>query len=215
MLDGVGLVSLTDWLRARIQPLFQFASLELGRTLGARQMRTRPHVHTSNSLMVRKARIRQLCDVFCIDTLVQNQHGMDTLLTVPRQAHRGRLANAWQHVEHALHVLRKHVEPFGRDNHLFLASSDEKLSRLIDLSDVPRMEPAVLERAGRLVGRLKVTGRHVLASDENFAIRCDFDLHASNRFADRSAAGLEGMVERDDWRGLCESVTLHHQKPQR
>ena len=70
-----------------------------------------------------------------------------------RHADDRRVAHAGDRVQHALDVLRKDVQPFGRDDHFLLAAADEQLAVGADLADVAGVEPAVLERARRfLVG---------------------------------------------------------------
>src|SRR5207237_9401514 len=111
---------------------------------------------------------------------------------------------------HPLDVLWKDVEPLGGDDHFFLAAADVDLAVVADLTDVAGVEPAVLERARGLVGGVEIAGRHVLAADQDLAIRCNFHLDAGDRLADGSLLRAERMIERDDRRRLGEAVTLDH-----
>src|SRR5690349_1640523 len=84
------------------------------------------------------------------------------------------------------------------------------------------MEPAVgveyvavsagIRDPGAGIRRAVVTAGDVLAPHENLAILCDADLDAGDRRADRSLAGLEWMIERDDRRRLGEAVPLDHRE---
>ena len=55
-----------------------------------------------------------------------------------------------------------------------------------------------------------VSGRDVVAANEDLAVRRDLHLDAGDGLSDRSAPGAERMVERDDRRGLGEAVALDH-----
>ena len=59
--------------------------------------------------------------------------------------------NAGLRVQRLLDVLGKHVQPFGRDDHLLLAAAYAQLSAAVDLADVTRVEPAILERRARFL----------------------------------------------------------------
>ena len=131
-----------------------------------------------------------------------------SLRALPR-SHHGGVPHAGHDRNRALHVLGKHVQPVGRDDHLLLAPADEQPSLRVHLADVARPEPSVLERVcGRTI-RVEVALRHVLPANEDLAVGCNLHLDTGNRLADRSAAGAEGVIERDDGRGFGEAVALH------
>src|SRR5690242_3096819 len=74
------------------------------------------------------------------------------------------------------------------------------------------MKPAIFEDAARIFGPTVISRGHVFTANENFPIFSDLHFHSCDWFADRSLAGMERMVERDDRRGFGQSVTLNHQK---
>ena len=118
--------------------------------------------------------------------------------------------DAGQPVEHPLDVVRKDVQPFRRDDHFLLPAADEELAVLAELADVAGVEPPVLERARGFRSGPEVSGRDVVAANEDLAVRRDLHLDAGDGLSDRSALGAERMVERDDRRGLGEAVALDH-----
>ena len=89
--------------------------------------------------------------------------------------------------ERALDVLGEDVQPLGRDDHLLLAALDVDAALLVDAADVAGVQPAVLERLRRRLGRAVVALGDVVAADEDLAVLGDPHLDAGDRLADRSA----------------------------
>src|SRR5262249_20221509 len=126
----------------------------------------------------------------------------------------GGVANAGRLVDDALHVFRKDVQSFRRDDHFLLAPADVELTVLPDLADVSRVKPPVLERTRRFHGIVEISARDVFAAHENFAVGRDLHVDAGHGLADGTLLGAERMVEADDRRGLGEPVPLNHRKAQ-
>ena len=143
-----------------------------------------------------------------IDAGVDDQHRVHALFAARGDADHGGVANAGHVLQHPFDVLRKDVQPFGRDDHLLLPPADEHLAVGGDLADIAGVKPAVFEGARRFVGGVEVAGRHVLAADEDLAVGGDLHLDARHRLADRSLPGAEGMVQADDRRRFGQPVSL-------
>src|SRR6185503_4637703 len=109
-----------------------------------------------------------------------------------------------------LDVFRKDVQPFGRDDHFLLAALDIELTLRVDLADVAGVEPAVGKRLGGGLCRTEVPFRHVLALDQNLAIRRDLHVHAGDRLADRPASRAEWMIQAHDRGGFGEAISLNY-----
>ena len=124
----------------------------------------------------------------------------------------GRFAHARLMVEHPLDVVGEHVQPFGRDDHFLLPAADEELPVLADLPDIARVKPSVFERARRTLVGAEVSGRDVVAANQDLAVRRDLHLDAGDRLADRSALRAERVVERHDRRGFGQAVALDHRE---
>ena len=73
------------------------------------------------------------------------------------------------------------------------------------------MKPAVIERGRGLVLGPEVAGGHVVTLDQNFSVLSDADLDAGNRSAHRTPTRLERVIERHDWCGFREPVSLDDQ----
>src|SRR6185295_4984029 len=117
-------------------------------------------------------------------------------------------------VEHAFDVFRKDVQAFRRDDHFLLPAADEEFPAGPDLADVAGVKPAALERLRRLLGRVEVALRHVLAAHEDLAVRRDLHLDAGHGLADRALLRPEGVIEAHDRRGFREAVTLDDHESQ-
>ena len=156
---------------------------------------------------------------------IDDEDGMDPLLRAIDRGDDSGFAYPRLLVEHALDVLGKHIEAVGRDDHFLLAALDEQTPLCVALADVPCMEPPLtIENAIRfgrwelgVVGRRElgvgsfgyvVAGRDVFAAHQNLAIVGNSDLDTLNGRPDRALARLERVIERDDRRGLGESVAL-------
>src|SRR5439155_717754 len=115
-------------------------------------------------------------------------------------------------IHHALDVLRKDVEAFGRDDHFLLAAADEELAVRTDLSDVAGVEPAVFERLGSLFSGVEVAARHVLAAHENLAVLGDlhFDAGAgaTRRTCSRSTSRIFGTDTTTEMRRCFTCATM-------
>ena len=108
-----------------------------------------------------------------VDALVDDDDRVHPFFAAARQADHRRIAHAWQLIQHALDVFRKHVQPFRRDDHLLLAAPDEQLAFGGDLADVAGVEPAVLECPRGFVRRVEIAGRHVLAAHQDLSVGRD------------------------------------------
>ena len=129
-----------------------------------------------------------------------------------RRADDGGFAHAGLSVERLLHVFRKDVQPFRRDDHLLLAAADAQLSCAVDLAHVAGVKPAVPECDARLFRRVEVPARDVLAAHEDLAIVGNLDLDAGDRLADGTLRGVERMVQGDDRRRLGQPIALDDDK---
>ena len=198
--------------RARLQPRANLMTLQFLRAFGARQLGAGPDVRGANALMIGELRVGRLDDIAGLVPGSTIERDLHALFAVLRHADRRGILDAGHGVDDALDVFRKDVEPFGRDDHFFLAAADEEPARRVELADVAGVEPAVFERRARRFGCAVIAGRHVLAAHENLAVGRDLDVDAADRFADRSLARRERMVQRHDRRGLGEPVALDDDK---
>src|SRR5262245_43781077 len=174
--------------------------------------------------MVLQSRVRGANHRVDVGAGIENEYGVDTFLRAIYRANDRRLAHARLLVEHALDVLGKDVEPVRRDDHFLLAALDEQPPLCVPLADITGMQPTFCVewplRVGNWelgvvgswalgVGRCRViTTRDVFPANQDVAIVGDADLDARYRCPDRALTGLEGMIERDDWRGFGETVAL-------
>src|SRR4030095_6158905 len=181
------------------------------------QVRAWPERRCANALMVLQPRVGLPDYRIDIGPGIDDEDGMDPLLRAIDRADDSGLAYPGLLVEHAPDVLGKHIEAVGRDDHFLLAALDEQPSLFVTFPDVAGVEPAFAVehavsralgfRLWALVGDV-VAGGDVFAADENLAVVGDAYLDALNRRADRALARLERVIERDDRRGLGESVAL-------
>ena len=140
--------------RAARHPVADRRALQLARAFGARQLRLRPDQRAPDLLVIVELRVRLRAR--------PRRHRCPARARAPRaralpiRSARRRPPNRARRadrVQHALDVLGKDVQPFGRDDHFLLAPADVQLAVGADLADVAGVEPAVLERArGFLVG---------------------------------------------------------------
>ena len=145
---------------------------------------------------------------------LDDERCVHTLFRADRRSDYGCVPNARNVQEDSLDVLRKHVQPLRRDDHLLLAAANEHLAIGTDLADVAGVEPAVFERPRRVGFVVEVAASHIFAADEDLAVRRDLHRHARDRLADRPFPGPERMIQRDDRRRFGEPVPLHDDEPQ-
>ena len=166
--------------------------------------------------MVRQPRVRGAQDEIGLRARREQEHGLHALSRAApdrRPDHRG-IQNPRLIVQRALDIFRKDVESLRRHDHFLLASADEQTPVRVELTDIARVEPAVLERLARRLRRLVVAGRHVVSAHQDFAIAGDLDLDAGDRLADRATLCVEWMVQRHDRGGLRQPVSLDHEEPE-
>ena len=202
--------------RVAVDPALHLAPFQLARAVGARQLGARPHRGAADLLVIAQRLVGALHDRVEIDAGIDagigDDHRVDALLAVPGPADDRRVPDAGDRGERALDVLGEDVQPLGRDDHLLLAALDVDAPLLVGAADVAGVQPAVGEGLRRGLGRAVVALGDVVAADEDLAVLGDLHLDAGDRLADRSAARLERMVERDDGRGLGQAVALHHEE---
>src|SRR5205085_636882 len=110
--------------------------------------------------------------------------------------------------ERRLDVFGVYVEAGGGDDGLLLPATEVDVPILVHLSEVARGEPAAFgEWAGRAVA--PVAGRDVRAAHENLAALAELQLLAGQNLPDRASPRLEGVVDRDERRGLRHAVALY------
>ena len=120
-------------------PLRDLSPLQLARPLSSRQSAARPDGNIADPLMLFELAVGAANNLLHIRARLGDHHRVHT---VP--PHYCRLAHAALPVEHALHVLGKHVEPRRRDDHLLLSTAHREPPLLIHRPDVPRPQPAIL-----------------------------------------------------------------------
>src|ERR1019366_204592 len=102
-----------------------------------------------------------------------------------------------------------------------LAIDDEEVAVLVDPTHVPRVEPPVPDRVGRVLVAVPIALHHVVAADDDLAdlalvdvlavVVDDLHLDALDRSADRAGLALAvGVVEGGHRRTLREAVALEH-----
>ena len=67
-------------------------------------------------------------------------------------------------VQRLLHVFRKDVETFWRDDHFFLAAPDTQLTGAVDLADISGVKPAIPKRDAGFFRRVEIAARDVFAA---------------------------------------------------
>ena len=192
-------------------------ALQLARAFGARQLRLGPHDRRAGSSDDRRAarspRARPRPG---------RRPGSSTSTACTRSSlpPRGAPTTAESRtpgscVQHALDVLRKDVQPLGRDDHFLLAAADESWpSASISPMSPVWNQPSSNARA-RLLRRVEVAAssrsRRARGSRRPAAI---FTSTPAIGFADRSALGAERVIQRDDRRGLGQAVALDDDEPE-
>src|SRR3954454_19791717 len=69
-----------------------------------------------------------------------------------------------------LHILRVYFLTAGQGDHILLAPMKAKVTVLLELAEIARLVPAVLESRRRRRGVLPVTLSHARALDQYFAV---------------------------------------------
>ena len=115
---------------------------------------------------------------------LKHEHGVHALLPIRRDTHHGRLDHTRLRIQRALHILRKDVQPFRRDDHFLLAALDEDAALRIFVrrcrrcAASPRRRSAAAASESRTspgtwapgIWSFVVAARHVFAADENLAV---------------------------------------------
>ena len=192
------------------QPLPKLATFELAGALGAWKLGLGPHDGRTNLLVIEQADVGLSHHVVGHRRIVEQEHRLHPLGVrfAKRRANYGRVAHAGNLVQDTLDVFRKDVQALGRDDHFLLAAADVELPGFIESADVPRVEPAVLERVARGIRRVEVPACHVFATDQDLSVIRDANLDAGDRLADRPARGSKRVIERHDRRGFRQTIAL-------
>ncbi len=123
-------------------------------------------------------------------------------------------------VEHVFHLARVDVVAAG-DDHVLLAVHDPEEAILIHAGDVARVQPALPQNFGRLIGTLPVPLHHLralecdltcLARGQAFACLQVHDLGVGVGDGDANGAHLASAEEgigMGDWRALSQSIALY------
>ena len=135
---------------SRLGPPSNLAAFELASALGSGQRRPREDRDAANALVVGQDRIRRPDDSLDVGARLDDDDGVHAFFAVAGEAHDRRLDDSRLRVDDALHIIGKDIQPIGRDDHFLLAALDEQSPLRVELADVARVEPTVLERLGRL-----------------------------------------------------------------
>ncbi len=140
---------------------------------------------------------------------LEDEHGANAVCA----DHRG-FADSGQAVQHGLDIFGKDLEPFGSDDNVLLAAANHQIAPGVKFPQIAGVKPAIAEGSGGLFRQFEVSGSHVIAANQDFAVPCDFYVHACERFSRGPALDVKGMAEADDGRGLGEAVTLDDHEAQ-
>ena len=188
-------------------PTSDLPALELASALGAWQLGFRPDRNGSNLLVVVQLRVRRPHDRIGIDVGGRHDDRMDPFPSAVDHADDGCVVDVRQCRQRLLDILRKDVEPFGGDDHLFLAPLDEETARCVLLPDVSGVQPPFgIERA---CDPAEVSRGEVLATHQDLAVVPNADVDSADRGTDRSLARPERMIERDDRCGFRQAIPLN------
>src|SRR5579872_2689155 len=151
----------------------------------------------------------------------EGEHGLAPLLV--GHADDGRLGDRRVHVEGVLHLDGGDVLP-TRDDHVLLAVRDDE-ERAVHLASVARVEPAVDEDGGGLLGLVPVPGEDVVRARQHLSLFVDPNGDANGRETRpgelaRPLGEVEriplrrGAVDREQRRRLGEPVDLDELPPE-
>ena len=177
----------------------QLAALQLARALGARQLGPGPERRGPDLLVIAELRVRAAHHLVEIESRVAEDSTACTRSAVDPGSDAPTTAesrHAGQLVEDRSTSSGKTFSPSGVTIISFLRPRIRSCPCRVELADVAGVEPAVLERRARLLGRVVIAGRDVLAAHEDLAVVGDAHLDAGDRLADRAARrdGADGSA---------------------
>ena len=141
----------------------------------------------------------------------------------PLVAHHHGLGDLGLQGQHALDLLGRDIVALVVDDHVLLAVGDDDPALVVDMADVPGVEPAIDDGPRRFLGIAPVALHHQLALDQDLAIGGDLHRHARHRRADgihlqphlrsvatddRAALGLAIALQQGQPHGLEEGADL-------
>ena len=106
----------------------------------------------------------------------------------------------------SLDRLGRDVFPTRRHDDVFLAIRDHEETVLVEMTDVARVKPPVLDHFVGEVGAFEVALHDVVAAREYLAVFGDANVHAGNRFSNRPETKVLQCVNGDDRRCLAWGV---------
>ena len=115
-------------------------------------------------------------------------------------------------IQVTLYVLGVDVQPVRTHDYLFEPPLVVEPALVIDFPDVTGVKPSVDNLYARVSAGSHVFGDDRIAPDEDFPAWSDLDLLTLNRFADRSSADVERVIDGHHGTGLGEPVALHQQQ---
>ena len=170
-----------------------------------------PHAH---ALIFRQRLVRPLHHVLGQRSLTQKQRRASFRIPVALDSHHHAIPYLRLLPQRLFQILRINIRPTGRDNDLFLAALEIKISGLVQSANVARAVPSGLIQHPMSAACIPVPGSHASAAHQNLAIIRQLHLPTRQHFANRSLAQSKWMIHADQRSRLREPVALNHRVSQ-